>query len=288
MLPAAETTMFAPVYMARWYAPIARRLTVEMTSAVPITGRPSACVPKTDCEKRSCTSSCGVSSYIAISSRTTSRSWSSSANAGAKTMSVITSSASSTCLSGTRAYTTVCSREVAAFSSAPIASKISAICCASYDCEPLNSRCSMKCETPARSSFSSREPAPIQNPSDTERTLGTFSEITRSPLSSSDSTYFCTCGSYRGLRDELDPAAASLRFIQRLVRETEQHLRVSGVVGAARDPEARTQPGRLRGDARDDFARVVLVRFGEHERELVAADPERVVALAHGGLQRAR
>ena len=44
MLPAAETTMFAPVYIARWYAAIARRLTVEITSAVPITGRPSACV----------------------------------------------------------------------------------------------------------------------------------------------------------------------------------------------------------------------------------------------------
>ena len=50
----------------------------------------------------------------------------------------------------------------------------------------------MKCDTPARSGRSSREPAPIQNPSDTERTLGTFSEITRSPESSSERTYFCT------------------------------------------------------------------------------------------------
>jgi hypothetical protein len=55
----------------------------------------------------------------------------------------------------------------------------------------------MKCETPARSSRSSREPAPIQNPSETERTLGTFSEITRSPESSSVKTYFCTRESYR-------------------------------------------------------------------------------------------
>ena len=123
--------MFTPLYIARWYAAIARRLIVEMTSAVPITGRPSACWPKTASEKRSCTSSCGVSSYIAISSSTTSRSWSSSAKRGAKTMSVITSRASSTCRSGTREKTTVCSRDVAAFSSAPIASKVSATCCAS-------------------------------------------------------------------------------------------------------------------------------------------------------------
>src|SRR3954469_4366312 len=161
-----------------------------------MTGRPSACVPKTACEKRSCTSSCGASSYIAISSRTTSRSWSSSPNAGAKTMSLITWIASSTCRSGTREYTTVCSRDVAAFSSAPIASNVSAICCASYEREPLKSRCSMKCETPARSVFSSREPAPIQKPRETERTLGTFSAMTRSPESSSERTYFCTAGSY--------------------------------------------------------------------------------------------
>src|SRR5437764_15146855 len=50
----------------------------------------------------------------------------------------------------------------------------------------------MKCETPARSLRSSREPAPIQKPIETERTLGTFSEITRSPESSSERTYFCT------------------------------------------------------------------------------------------------
>ena len=42
----------------------------------------------------------------------------------------------------------------------------------------------MKCETPARASVSSREPVPIQKPSDTERTLGTCSEITRSPVRS--------------------------------------------------------------------------------------------------------
>src|SRR5436190_4256074 len=50
----------------------------------------------------------------------------------------------------------------------------------------------MKCEAPAFASVSSREPAPIQNPIATERTPGTRSEITRSPESSSERTYFCT------------------------------------------------------------------------------------------------
>jgi hypothetical protein len=50
----------------------------------------------------------------------------------------------------------------------------------------------MKCDTPALASVSSREPAPIQKPIATERTLGIRSEMTRSPESSSDRTYFCT------------------------------------------------------------------------------------------------
>jgi hypothetical protein len=66
-------------------------------------------------------------------------------------MSVMTSSAVSTWWSGRARRPRVFSRDVAAFSSAPIASNISAISCASKPREPLNSRCSMKCETPARS-----------------------------------------------------------------------------------------------------------------------------------------
>ena len=50
----------------------------------------------------------------------------------------------------------------------------------------------MKCESPARASVSSREPAPIQKPIETERTLGTRSVITRSPVASSESSYSCT------------------------------------------------------------------------------------------------
>ena len=50
----------------------------------------------------------------------------------------------------------------------------------------------MKCVMPAFEGVSSREPAPIQNPSATERTLGIRSVITRWPESSSVRTYFCT------------------------------------------------------------------------------------------------
>ena len=46
----------------------------------------------------------------------------------------------------------------------------------------------MKWETPARASVSSREPAPIQNPSATERTLATCSLISRSPVGSVESS----------------------------------------------------------------------------------------------------
>ena len=50
----------------------------------------------------------------------------------------------------------------------------------------------MKCDTPPRDSGSSREPAPIQKPSATERTPGTRSEMTRSPVASSVSWCFDT------------------------------------------------------------------------------------------------
>src|SRR4249919_252983 len=49
----------------------------------------------------------------------------------------------------------------------------------------------MKCETPAFASGSSRAPAPIQKPSETERTLVSRSVISRSPESSSERTYSC-------------------------------------------------------------------------------------------------
>src|SRR5438128_957169 len=179
-------------------------------------------------------------------------------------MSVITSSASSTCRSGTREKTTVCSREVAAFTSAPIASNVSAICCASYEREPLNSKCSMKCETPARSMRSSREPAPIQKPIETERTLGTFSEMTRSPESSSERTYFCTSRRYSvvGSGHELEAAAVPLRLVERGVGQPEQRLRVSGVLGAGGDAEARLNAAGFLGDPPKRGAGVALRSVG--------------------------
>src|SRR5213082_837644 len=270
-----------------------------MTSAVPITGRPSGWSPKTASEKRSCTSSCGVSSYIAISSSTTSRSWSTSAKEGAKTMSVMTSSAVST------------------FSSAPMASNVSAISCASNRREPLNSMCSMKWETPARSLRSSREPTSIQKPSATERTLATRSEMTRSPVSSSLRTTFCTVPLRRRLSRHLrslpcsvepthgpmvgerrraaalracyeaENRAVPLRVVLRLVGEAEQRLRVGRVLRATGAAEARTEAGERRIslgglleerlDPRDHLPRVLLTRFREEHRELVAADAEGVV-----------
>src|SRR5690242_7229445 len=69
----------------------------------------------------------------------------------------------------------------------------------------------MKWETPAFASVSSREPAPIQNPRATERTPGTRSEMTRSPESSSERTYFCTPAlSSRGAMEVWAPGRVNL------------------------------------------------------------------------------
>ena len=151
---------------------MARRETVAITSAEPSTGRPSGWSPKTVSVKTSWTSSGGVSSIIAISSRTTSRSASMSAKRGRedhvghdveRRLDVLVEDA--------RVDDRVVAA-VAAFSSPPIASKISAISSAEYLPVPLKSRCSRKCERPAWRVSSSRDPAPIQTPIAAERTLG--------------------------------------------------------------------------------------------------------------------
>src|SRR5437667_6108281 len=92
----------------------------------------------------------------------------------------------------------------------------------------------MKCETPAFASVSSREPAPIQNPIATERTPGTRSEITRSPESSSERTYFCIHALLRvGLQElvheVVDLAQGELRRGVGI-----EHRRVVDVVSGAR------------------------------------------------------
>src|SRR5215475_6005243 len=130
----------------------------------------------------------------------------------------------------------------------------------------------MKCETPARSARSSREPTSIQKPSATERTLATRSEITRSPVSSSLRTTFCTvpalapakpeppllsvlrraCARPDGRRtaarglgacDEAENRAVPLRVVQGFVCEAEESLRVTRVVRTRGAAEARAEVG---------------------------------------------
>ena len=118
---------------------------------VPITGRPSGCGPKTASPSRSNTRSWGSSSYIAISSSTTSRSASSSPKRGRQSMSPITSNARSRCRSSTRVYSEVASLSVPALISAPIASKIWSISSEPKRSVPRNSMCSSRWEIPASS-----------------------------------------------------------------------------------------------------------------------------------------
>ncbi len=96
-------------------------------------------------------------------------------------MSDMTSKASARCESITRAYTDVVSLPVPALSSAPIASKIWSISSELYFEEPLNRRCSSRCDSPAWASSSLREPEPIQMPRATERTAAIASLTTRTP-----------------------------------------------------------------------------------------------------------
>src|SRR5581483_5425068 len=58
------------------------------------------------------------------------------------------------------------------------------------------------------------------------------------------------------------------------------------VVGAGGDAEARAHRARTLDDPPHDLPRVCFRGLREYERELVAADPERLVALAQPGLQR--
>src|SRR5689334_23154495 len=91
----------------------------------------------------------------------------------------------------------------------------------------------MKWETPALASVSSREPAPIQKPMATERTPGTRSEMTRSPESSSERTYFCTGSLLRvGLQEPVHEVVDLLEGeLRRRVRV--EHGRVVGVLEPA-------------------------------------------------------
>ncbi len=84
--------------------------------------------------------------------------------------------------SSTRPWTQVYSFVEKALDSPPMASKASAMSRAVWRAVPLKSRCSRKCDEPASSAGSSRDPAPIQNPIDAERTSGMASVTTRTPF----------------------------------------------------------------------------------------------------------
>src|SRR5947207_6857773 len=99
-------------------------------------------------------------------------------------MSLITLNASSRCSSRKCACRTVASLLVAALTSAPNPSNTCAICSALSSGVPLKSMCSRKCEMPACSCASSRDPPRTHRPTATERTVGSFSLTTLTPESS--------------------------------------------------------------------------------------------------------
>src|SRR5829696_9033571 len=138
-----------------------------------------------------------------------------------------------------------------------MASKTSAISCALYFSVPLKSRCSMKWETPARSSRSSRDPAPIQKPSATDRTWVSRSVTTRWPESSSERTYFCTDGSYS--RRSAEPRGLS-HPPSKADRARESHPEESDEPLCAGDAISGTRSGGSDGGAR--FAVPVDARRG--------------------------
>jgi hypothetical protein len=94
----------------------------------------------------------------------------------------------------------------------------------------------MKCETPARASGSSREPAPIQSPRATERTPGTRSEMTRAPVGNSVSWCFATPAD-RNHIDRVHPTGARTHnFV--LPRDVEDPTASNGI---ASDPGANRE-----------------------------------------------
>ena len=183
--PAAATTILGATKPRPWNDARWSRCAPATTSARPMIARPSGCDPKTASPATSNTLSWGSSSYIAISSSTTSFSGSSSPHVGRQTMSPSTSIARSRWRSSTRENTDVLSLPVAAFTSAPIVSKIWSISTEANLSVPRKSMCSTRWARPACSSDSTTEPPSIQKPTATDRTEGMASVTTRSPESSS-------------------------------------------------------------------------------------------------------
>src|SRR5436309_2128024 len=133
----------------------------------------------------------------------------------------------------------------------------------------------MKWDTPAFASVSSREPAPIQKPIATDRTLGTRSEITRSPVSSSEKTYFWTCTPALSRRrgtaalvdhfEDDDPAEAPAIHLHAVAAGLED-------ADARRDSAAAGRPARPRN-------RVVRVDSELRLGNLAAVEPHRVATV---------
>src|SRR5689334_19350248 len=120
---------------------------------------------------------------MAISSRITSRSASTSAAASVEEviMSPSTSTASGRSSSSTRAWKQVYSFAVNALNSPPTSSSATEMSSAERVGVPLKSRCSRKCEAPERDGDSSRDPTPTHTPMEADRTPGSASVTTRSP-----------------------------------------------------------------------------------------------------------
>src|SRR2546422_5993149 len=130
----------------------------------------------------------------------------------------------------------------------------------------------MKCETPALASVSSREPAPIQKPSATERTLGIRSEMTRSPESSSERTYFCTsalslagpAGRLDQCRDQL--AACLEQAVNELVDLGQRQLRRRVRIEHGRVIDVLPLPGERRLDGQGLHVQVGLEQTSSRRR----------------------
>ena len=149
-------------------------------------GRPSGVSPQAWWANRLCTTSSGSSSCMAISSRMTSRSASTSAGVivEAVTMSPSTSTAVPRSSSSTRAWKTVYSLVVKALNSPPTASSSTEMSIAVRSGVPLKSRCSRKWEHPCSAGVSSREPTPTHTPMLADREPAICSVTMRMPLGS--------------------------------------------------------------------------------------------------------
>ena len=145
---------------------------------------PAGCRPTPGAAKRLCTTSSGSSSCIAISSRMTSRSASTSSSVIVEpvTMSPSTSTAAPGPRRGPARGRPVYSLAVKALNSPPTASSATEMSSAERSGVPLKSRCSRKCEQPCRVGVSSREPTPTHTPMLAERAPAICSVTTRRPL----------------------------------------------------------------------------------------------------------